>query len=171
MQTFQVVAGIASIVGLVFSYLAFLKAMSASQAASQARNAVIRSTLADELEIACLKAEQLVDFLAHRRLGEAALRVAELTSTLSEVRTRRTQYLDQTQINSVLTAREQFSSIADVILATPERSNEKQDVEQFIKVARLAMMSLREILGKVKSDVELGAANEKQRRTRPYASS
>jgi hypothetical protein len=163
MQTFEVVAGIASLLGLLCSFLAFLKAKSASEVASQVRDSVGRSTLADELEIACLKAEQLVDFLAHRRLGEAALRVDELTSTLSEVRTRRTQYLSEAQVSSVLTAREQLNSIADVILATPKRSDEKHDGEQFIRVARRAMMSLREILGRVKSDIELRATDEKPR--------
>ena len=90
---FNIIAGIASIVGLGFSLAALLAARRAAQgadrasnAAKEARDAVTVRSLADEFQIACANADQLLDFLTHNHLLEARLRAHELTSALSEIR-------------------------------------------------------------------------------------
>jgi hypothetical protein len=92
METFNVIAGIASIVGLLLSGIAAIQARQASkqakrasEAAIAARDAAIVRTLADELQLASARVEQLVDFLTHGRFGEAALRSDELTYKLQRV--------------------------------------------------------------------------------------
>src|SRR5882724_404609 len=100
METFNVIGGVASVVGLILSGVAALQARWASKAATAARDAAIAArdaaivrTLADELQQASSRAEQLVDFLTHGRFGEAALRSDELTYSLSELPHRRSSYL------------------------------------------------------------------------------
>jgi hypothetical protein len=86
---FDIVAGVASIVGLCFSILAFVEAWSASRAARQARDAILSRTVAEEVELACVKGDQLLDLLEHDRFLEASLRARDLTSALSEIPHRR----------------------------------------------------------------------------------
>lgn len=157
MDVFNVTAGAASILGLVFSILAFAQARRASHAATAARNAVTLRSLADELELACISAEQLVDFLAHERFTDAALRIADLTSVLSEMPRRRGEYLGEEDRNSLLTSREQLKSIADAVDPRTGMLGENTDRGRVIMVARRVVMALREVLGAVKSKLESGA--------------
>ena len=156
MDTFNILAGTASILGLLFSSLAFAQARRASRAAVDARNAVTLRSLTDELELACVRAEQLVDFLAHERFTDAALRVADLTSILSEVPRRRSAHLEEGDRNSLLTSREQLRSIADVVDPRTGGLTAATDKARVILVARRAVTTLREVLGAVKSKMESG---------------
>ena len=156
METFSIVAGVASILGLFVSFLAFFQARRASVAAAAARDAVIIRTLADELGHVCTRAERLVDFLIHQRFDEAALRVAELVSGLSEMPRRRSPYLGEDDRNSLLTSREQLHSIGDAIQehrASPIDSSRRT---RLIGVAGRVVASLREVSGAVKSKLEAG---------------
>ncbi len=74
MPTFSNLANAASVAGLIFSILAFVQARRASKAAREARDGLLMRTLADELELASHVSEQLIDFLVHGRLSEAALK-------------------------------------------------------------------------------------------------
>jgi hypothetical protein len=157
MEEFNVTAGVASIFGLVFSVLAFIQARRAHTAARQARDAVTFRVVADELELACVRAEQLVDFLEHSRFDEAALRVAELTSSLSELPNRRGSYLDERHRNKLMNAREQLASVG-VAVKSPNRrrSTSDADSKRPAVIARQVMMTLREIVGTVKSRIDEG---------------
>lgn len=152
-ELFNVAAGIASLGGLLFSVLAFAQAKRASRAAIEARNAVTVRTLADEVELACVRAEQVVDFSIHHRFEEAALRVAELTASLSEIFSRRTPYLGDADANRLLTSREQIRSIGDVI-QRPRGGTLEGSTNRMIRIARLVVVSLRELLGTVKSTLD-----------------
>jgi hypothetical protein len=153
MGIFDVLNGIASVLGLAFSMLAAYQAKKASVAARQARDAVVLRTLADELEGICVRAEQLVDFLVHRRTAEAWLRVGELTSLLSEVRQRRSPYLAIEHANSLLTAREQLTSVGDAIQGDHRGGSGTPNLI-LITVSRRVVTTLREVLGVVKSKAE-----------------
>jgi hypothetical protein len=151
------IANVASILGLVTSLVAFWQAKRAATAAAEARDAIGIRTLVDEIESTCVRLEQLLDFLRHNRLPESALRVTELAGALSEIPSRRAGFLDESQINDVLTTREQLSSIADVIhknshgaLVDPERG-------RVLRTAGRALMSMRGLLGAMKSQIEFGA--------------
>ena len=85
MDILYILAAISSIAGMLFSAFAAILARSASKAASAARDAALVRSLADELQLACSRGEQLVDFLQHCRYSEARLRVDELTWSLSEL--------------------------------------------------------------------------------------
>ncbi len=158
METFNIVAGVASILGLFVSFLAFFQARKASVAATAARDAVIMRTLADELELVCARAEQLADFLSHQRFDEATLRVAELVSGLSEMPRRRSPYLDEGDRNSLLTSREQLQSIGDTIQEHRANPIDPSGRNRLIRVAGRVVASLREVSGAVKSKLEAGVA-------------
>lgn len=154
MESFNLAVGIASVLGLLFSFLAFWQAKNASAAAREARDAVRTRTLAGELEVICVRAEQLLDFLLHRRLLEASLRVGELGSLLSEIPRRAQAHLVTDQVNSLLTVREQVSSIGDVIQRGPAELRSLQPDDSVITTSRRVVTTLREVLGAVKSKVE-----------------
>jgi ATP phosphoribosyltransferase regulatory subunit HisZ len=156
METFNLISAAASILGLIGTVLAFMQAKRAAKAAIEARDAVTFRTLADELELACVRAEQLVDFLLHDRFAEAELRIGELTSSLSEMPRRRNPYLEEDDTNGLLTSREQLQSISDVIEPQRGRPIDASKRNRTISVARRVVMSLRGISGAVKSKLELG---------------
>lgn len=155
MDTLTTLAGISSILGLIVSSYAAFQARSASKAASAARDAVLVHSLANELQLACTHAEQLLDFLQHARYSEANLRVDELILSLSELPHLRSPHLTIIHQDLMLTSRQQLLSISEAILKnTPGQGYLVK--EQIIMVSRRVSMNLREILGEIKSHIEQG---------------
>lgn len=154
MDIFKVIVDVSSIVGLLLSGVAAFQARRASKAAIAARDAAIVRTLADELQIASMRAEQLVDFLSHGRFGEAALRSDELTYSLSELPHRRSGYLQVPHKNTLLTSRQQLQSISELMAKTGRESLPTTDTDRSIIIARRVVISLREVLGHVRSEIE-----------------
>lgn len=152
-HAFSVLAGVASMIGAVLSYLAWRQAKTASTAAQEARQALLGTTTADELNLACARAEQLLDFMQHRRFGEAILRAEELVSSLSELTARRQSVLPGDCRDVLLTVRAQLQSI-------PEALNENADDldsykhRQLLVAARGAGVRLREVLGNVRMTID-----------------
>lgn len=155
METLYIIAAISSIAGMLFSIFAAIQASRASKAASAARDAALIRSLSDELQLACTRGEQLVDFLQHFRYSEAALRVDELTWSLSELPYRRSPNLSIEHKNTLLTSRQQLQTIGEAIIKNRE-SKDRIDYEQILTVARRVTMSLREQLGVVRSKIEHG---------------
>lgn len=155
MDTFYILAAISSIAGMLFALFAAIQARRASKAASAARDAALVRSLADELQLACLRGEQLMDFLRHFRYSEACLRVDELTSSLSELPYRRSPHLSTKHQNTLLTSRQQLQTIGETIIKNGTRKD-SIDKEQIMRVARRIAMSLREVLGDVRSHIEYG---------------
>jgi hypothetical protein len=141
MDGFNLVAGIASILGLFASALAAFQARRASQAAAEARQAVITRPLSDELRLACVHAEQLVHYISGSRHQEAALRADELTFHLSELPFYRGDYLPDEQCNAILTARQQVESISTAMAAARSKST-TPDSGQILIVARRIAINL-----------------------------
>ena len=157
MNWFNVIAGLASVGGLIFSYLAWRRAQKAAEAAEGARKAVTVRTLADELQMACVKADQLLDFIAHDRHPEASLWAQELASVLGEIPLRRSPYLSEERKNALLGAREYALSLNQVLasgLPTPVSSGHKH---LLIWQSQKISMVLRENLGTIKGEIDTGA--------------
>ena len=154
---FTLIVGTASMLGLVFSLLAWSRAGRASRAATQARDAITLRTLADEFQLACEKTDQLLDFLAHDRLPEASLRAHELASSISEIRFRRSPYLSEERTDDLLTAREEARILSQVLASgwqTPFPHEQKQKlIWQCEKISTV----LRENLGTIKGEIDRGA--------------
>jgi hypothetical protein len=157
MDTFNILASVSSIVGMLFSALAAMQARSASKAALAARDAALVRSLADELQVACSCGEQLVDFLQYCRYSEACLRVDQLTWSLSELPHRRSPQLSTQHKNALLTSRQQLQTISEAI-AKHGSKKDTIDQEQIMIVARRVTMCLREVLGDIRSHIEHGEA-------------
>ena len=157
MEAFYIIAGISSIIGLFFSLFAAIQAWNASKAASAARDAALMRSLSDDLQLACTRGEQLVDFLQHSRFNEARLRVDELTWSLSELPHRRSPHLTIDHKNTMLTSRQQLVSINEVI-GKYEKDLESIDKQQILAVARKVTIRLREMLGDIQSHLEHGGS-------------
>jgi hypothetical protein len=155
MENFNIIAGISSIIGLFFSLFAAIQAWRATKAAQAARDAVLMRSLSDDLQLACARGEQLVDFLQHSRFNEACLRVDELTWSLSELPHRRSPHLSIKHKNTLLTCRQQLVSISEVI-EMKTKDKESLDKEQILTVARNVAIHLREVLGDIRSHIEHG---------------
>jgi hypothetical protein len=84
MLVFDIIAGVASILGLFASFAAFRQARSASTADNLAKDAILRRTLIEEFEIANNSMNQLLDLVRHNHHIEAAIRADDLSLTLSE---------------------------------------------------------------------------------------
>jgi hypothetical protein len=107
------------------------------------------------MQLECIRAEQLMDFLLHSRYDEANLRTDELISSLSELLERRSPHLSEKYKNKLLTLRLQLMTISDATLKRYGRKN-GLDKEQVMKVARIVVMDLREIFGAIRSVIDHG---------------
>ena len=161
---FNIIAGIASIVGLGFSLAALLAARRAAQradrasdAAKEARDAVTVRSLADEFQIACANADQLLDFLTHNRLLEARLRAHELTSALSEIPFRRSPYLTEERKNELLNVRENARIMSRLLAYGQQPPLSVEQKQQLVRQCQKISIALRENLGTIKGEIDKGA--------------
>ena len=161
---FNIIAGIASIVGLVFSLAALLAARRAakgadraSNAAKEARDAVTVRSLADEFQIACANVDQLLDFLTHDRLQEARLRALELTSALSEIPFRRSPYLTEERKNELLNVRENARIMSSELAFGQQPPLSAKQKQLLIRQCQKISTVLRENLGTIKGEIDKGA--------------
>jgi hypothetical protein len=161
---FNIVAGMASIAGLVFSVKAWIearragqKADRASQAAKEARDAVTVRTLADEFQVACASADQLLDFLTQDRLQEARLRAHELTSVLSEIPHRRSAYLTEKRKIELRNVRRNAQIMTEVLTSGQQTPLTTEQRQRLIRQCQKISTTLRENLGTIKGEIDMGA--------------
>ena len=154
---FTLIAGAASMFGFVFSWRAWVRAGRASKAATQARDAITLRTLADEFQLACEKADQLLDFLTHDRHAEAVLRTHELTRALSEIPFRRSPYLTEARKNELLSVRENTRIMGQVLASGQQAPLSAERKQRLIRQCQKISITLRENLGTIKGEIETGA--------------
>jgi hypothetical protein len=157
MTSFDIIAGIASILGLVASMGAWLQARSASTAAKEARDGILLRTLADEFELACIKIDQLLDLVLHDRLPEAGIRAQELTSVLSEIPYRRSPYLSEKRMGELIVAREQVRLINQSIVAMGHKPPTAGQKQETLQECQKISMTLRQNLGTIRGEMDRGA--------------
>lgn len=157
MNEFSIVAGVASILGLLFSLGALIQAGRASAAAKEARDHIVIRTLADEFEHACIRLEQLLDFIEHDRLAEAAIRANELVSALSEIPYRRSPYLSENHRNELLNARTQVQIVGQVLSTNRNQPLSVERKQRLVQACQRGAMTLRENLGTIKGQLDSGA--------------
>jgi len=116
----------------------------------------IYNALADEFELACVKIDQLLDFVSHDRLAEAAIRAQELASTLSEIPYRRSPYLSEERKSDLLAAREQVQLINQVIAATRHEPPAEEQKQKLMRWCQKISMTLRRNLGTIKGVIDVG---------------
>jgi len=105
----------ASVVGLVFSFLAFLFSKRASKAAEEARDSVLRKSLGEDMNSANRVAADIVRFVSIGHGEMALLRVGELMNETSYFITRWDDKLSEQSRINLRMAREQLRKIHDVL--------------------------------------------------------
>ena len=154
---FTFLSSVMSALGFLFSILAFKQAKKASEAARQARDQILLKTAAEELELTCIHVEQLHDFLDHDRLSEAALRAKEAVSNLSEFFQRRTPHFDQLSRDTLQNTRTQLQIVTTTLNKSRLHGLTAKQKGQILNiVTNQAIIVLREILGKIKGEIEHG---------------
>ena len=157
MTWFNIIAGLASIGGVVFSYLAWTRATQAAGAAEDARKAVTIRTLADEFQLACERVDQLLDFIAHERFSEASLRASEVASALSEIPFRRSPYLNEESKDELLNARENARILSQELASGLQGPFSTKQKQRFVRQCQKISTILRKNLGTIRGEIDMGA--------------
>jgi hypothetical protein len=105
----------ASIVGLIFSILAFVFSKRASKAAEEARDSVLARSLGQDMNEANRTAAEIVRFVSMERGDMALLRVGELLNDASYSMTRWDARLSEQSKTNLLRAKEHLHSAHKVL--------------------------------------------------------
>lgn len=106
---------IASVVGLFFSFLAFIFSKRASIAAEQAKEAALSRALGEDLNNACKIAGDIAAYLRSKKTEIALVRLVELISLSSYIISRWNNKLPETSKNQLLKTREELHIIHDLL--------------------------------------------------------
>ena len=106
---------IASVAGLVFSILAFVFSKRASNAAQEARNAVLLRSLSEEMNGARGLAGEIVTYVSMGRGDFALLRANDLVNQTGYLLARWDNKLSEESKNKILSAGEQLRRIQEVL--------------------------------------------------------
>lgn len=110
---------LASVVGLVFSILAFVFSKRASKAAREARELVLSRSLGEDMNAGNRTATEMVTYVTMGKGEMALLRAGELMNHTSYIIARWQDRLPEVSKNNLLDGREQLRSIQDLLTRTP----------------------------------------------------
>ena len=139
-----------------FSHWAWRRAKGASKAAQAAREAIFLRTLAEELQATCDKLDDLMRLIEHDRFDEARWVAREVASALNELPHRRSPYLSQEDKNALLNQRAQAQIVEDQLSPIKGRRMRGPGRDKIMRACRNSSATLRQIVGKIKGDVERG---------------
>jgi hypothetical protein len=109
---------LASVVGLVFSILAFVFSKRASKAAEEARDSVLRKSLGQDMSDATRTATDILRFVGLER-GDTLLRIGELLNHTSFCLSRWDTKLSDESMIKLRRAQEQLLSINEALTRRP----------------------------------------------------
>ena len=149
MSTFDIIAGVASLLGLGISVWTLLEARSAKDAAREARLAVFQGSAGDDLENLTRLATDFLRSLYDGNTAEASVRLRDLSSSIPLVRHRwdrilKTQgrvRLDEAALQLRVIAR----SVSDV---------QEVDVQKLIVAGHTILSAIAETNGLLRSDID-----------------
>lgn len=144
-----------SAAGLVVSVATFIVARSAKRAAEEAKAEAKRENLADELETAQRKTEEIGSYLSQQKWEIVLLRSQEVVTSCSQILGRwGAEDLSEASRNNILLAQQQAGSIAEVAIRAPRISVTEQDFRRISRAQHKALHLLAgetaEIAGRIK---------------------
>lgn|SRR5579863_4627538 len=132
-----------SVGGFVVSVATLFVATWAKQAAEQAKSAVRRRNLADELEDAQRKTEQVGSYLGQEKWEIVLLRSQEVVTSCSQILRRwGVGELNEESRDNILVAQQQAGSIARVALRAPKIPPTEQDMRRLAGAQHKALQLL-----------------------------
>jgi len=127
---------LASVAGLVFSFLAFLFSKRASKAAQEARNSARRQSLGEEMSGASQIAKEIVTYVSMERGEVALLRVNELIAQTSYLVARWNSVLLAGSKSNLQTAQDRLHKILDGLTKNPITSLSPADKRGLTQACR-----------------------------------
>jgi hypothetical protein len=106
---------LASVAGLVLSFLATMFAANASKAAGEARDSVLSRTLEEEITAGHKSVSELTTLIEIKQLQLAAIKCSDLLDVPNRLRIRWEHALETSSKNKWIEAREQLDSIHTVL--------------------------------------------------------
>jgi hypothetical protein len=106
---------IASVVGLIFSFLAFVFSKRASKAAREARELTLSRSLGEDMNNASKIASDVSAYVRSERAEMALVRLGELISITSYIISRWESQLPVSSKNRLITSREQLHIVHDLL--------------------------------------------------------
>jgi hypothetical protein len=105
----------ASVIGLLFSFLAFVFSKRASKAAREARELTLSRSLGEDVNNASKIASDVAAYVRSEKAEMALVRLGELISLTSYIISRWEAHLSMPSRNRLITAREQLHVLHDVL--------------------------------------------------------
>jgi len=141
---FNFLGSLASLIGLVFSILAFVFAKSASTAAREARDAAMRQSIGESMNDAARMAGEVTVYLRAEKKEEAHLRIGDLMNQISYLRGRWQDRLSKKSTDNLSRALGQLRSMHQVLKTTGDLGEEDkvrlatscQEVSEVLSVER-----------------------------------
>lgn len=145
-----------SLAGLLVSAATFYIAKAAKAAAEDAKSEARRRNLADELEEAQRKTEQVGNYLGQEKWEIVLLRSQEVVTSCSQILRRwGLRELSERSRDNILVAQQQAGSIARVALRAPKIPPTEQDLRRVAgaqhKALQLLSSETAEIMGKIEA--------------------
>jgi len=110
---------IASLAGLLFSFLAFVFSRRASKAAQQAQDFALTRSLGEDMNNASKAASEITAYVRSEKAEAATMRISELISATSYIIARWDAKLSESSKNRLLKIREQLHLVHDLLAKAP----------------------------------------------------
>jgi hypothetical protein len=140
-------AAVASILGLLFSFLAWRKAASAETAAREAREAIRRSNAGEDLRALGEKAQELLSCAQNEQIEAALLRSRDLLAGIAQARHRWQAFFMEDSLKQIAKAAKEIGRVSRAFSAGPEAIT-PQVREKLLKSCHEVTELLAEELGK-----------------------
>jgi len=110
---------LASVAGLLFSFLAFIFSKKASKAAKQAQQFALTRSLGEDINNASKTASEIVTYVRSEKAEMAVVRISELIGVTIYIIARWDAKLSELSKNRLLKVREQLHLVHDLLGKTP----------------------------------------------------
>src|SRR5271166_2782103 len=110
---------VASLAGLLFSFLAFIFSRRASRAAKQAQDFALTRSLGEDMNNASKTASEITAYVRSEKAEMATMRISELICATSYIIARWDAKLSESSKNRLLKIREQLHLVHDLLAKAP----------------------------------------------------
>lgn len=153
-ETFDIIGGIASIVGLGVSIWVLIVAQGAKEAAEEARAIARTRNLTEELDEASHKLQQVGIFLQQEEWFGIQLRIDEIAAICRTAMTRWSDHLPEERRNDVLSAVQLMRSIARLSADLSGRQPTSIEIKKLRTTHSRASELINDTLGEVRKGEE-----------------
>jgi hypothetical protein len=145
---------VASVAGLLLSFLALILSTRASKAAKQARDFALTRTLGEDMNNAGKTASEIIAYVRSQRVEMATIRIGELIGATSYIIARWDTKLSESSKNRLLSIRQQLHLVYDLLGKAPMDDLSTKDKTAMAKFCREVPSAFMEEYGVVLREVD-----------------